>query len=245
MSKAIAIQILRASLFLAALAVALAAGHSAQAQQEKTKTERLLKADLDPFLVGESGWTHLHWAALADDGEAIRRLIKDMGGVVNPVSNSAGAFTDEEKKIARLLGVKELGLESDTPLHVAAKYNKSNAASILITMGADIRAGDDDGDAPLHNAIWFGSLDVAKLLIGHDEGLIKATNDDGDTPLHYAAWNNQVEAAKLLKEHKADFNAEATGEWDGWRPMDYAIENNHGDMQVFLGEHGGKCNKRC
>ena len=246
MSKAIASQILRASLFLAALAVALAVGHSAQAQQEKTKTERLLKADLDPFLVGESGWTHLHWAVLADDEESIRRLIEDMGGVVDPVSNSEGTFTDEEKKFARLLGVKELGLESDTPLHIAAKYDKLTAASVLITIGADIYAKDDNGDTPLHNAAWFGALNVASLLIANDRYLINVTNDDGDTPLHYAAWKNQIEAAKSLEEFGANVNAKATeGAWAGWTPMDYAINNNHVQMQNFLKEHGGRCNTLC
>ena len=246
----------QAAIFLAALAVSLVIGHSAQAQQEsvaqsaqKTTTERLLKTDLDPFLlVGESGWTHLHWAALANDGEAIRRLIKDMGGAVDPVSNSAGAFTNKEEEFARLLGVKELGLESDTPLHIAAKYDKLVAASTLIAIGADTRATDDEGDTPLHDAAWFGALNVMSLLIASDEDLVNATNNDGDTPMHYAAWSNQVKAAKLLTERGASVTLQATGgEWDGWTPMDYANERGNVEMQSFLREIGGDeiCNKRC
>ena len=244
MSKAIASQILRASLFLAALAVALAIGHSAQAQQEKTKTERLLKAELDPFTADENGWTHMHWAAAANDGEAIRRLI-ELGGSVAPIDHADGSeFSTAGHRRAALLGLKlgEWKNIGDTPLIVAAELGGGIAASVLIANGADVNVKTNNGSAPLHSAAVRNASDVARLLLENGADVHVKTSEHGWTPLHTAAWKNALAVASLLLEYDAYANAETN---EDETPLDRAIHEGHDEMQSLLRQHGGRCNKEC
>ena len=242
MSKAIASQILRASLFLAALAVALAVGHSAQAQQEKTKTERLLKTELDPFTADENGWTHMHWAAAANDGEAIRRLI-ELGGSVDPIDHADDSeFSTAGQRRAGLLGLKmgDWKNTGDTPLFVAAGLGGGIAASVLIANGADVNVKTNNGGTPLHSAAVGNASDVARLLL--ENGADVHVKTHGWTPLHTAAWKNASAVASLLLENGADVNAKTN---EGWTPLDRAIHEGHDEMQSLLRQHGGRCNKKC
>ena len=243
MSKAIASQILRATLFLAALVVALAVGHSAQAQQEKTKTERLLDAELNPFTADENGWTHMHWAAAANDGEAIRRLL-ELGASVDPIALSDDSeFSADGQRRAALLGLKmgDWKNNGDTPLIVAAENGKGVAASVLIASGADVKGKLTHGGTPLHSATASNAADVARMLLENGAD-VNAKDDNGNTPLHWAAWNNRADATQLLLESGAEINAKNnTGE----TPMDFAIHKKHAEMKHFLRQNGGRCNKLC
>ena len=234
---------LRASLYLAALAVALAAGHSAQAQQEKTKTERLLDAELNPFTADENGWTHMHWAAAANDGEAIRRLI-ELGGSVAPIALSDDSeFSEDGQRRAALLGL-EMGSwnnNGDTPLIIAAERGKGVAASVLIANGADVKRKLTHGGTPLHSAAYGNEADVAQMLL-ENGAEVNAKDDNGNTPLHRAAWKNASDVARLLLENGAEVNAKRN---DDNTPMDRAIHHGHDEMQSLLRQHGGRCNKKC
>ena len=102
---------LRNSLAACAAALALvllaALAQPAAAQEKKTKVERLLKVELDEFWSDDNGWTQLHWAALANDGETVRRLL-ELGAVADPRTKEYddSEFSEEGQRLARLLGVK-------------------------------------------------------------------------------------------------------------------------------------------
>ena len=156
---------------LALSLVALAALHQgAQAQTTtKTKTERLLQAGLDPIAVDENSWSHMHWAALLDDDQALKRLI-EMGVLfMDPKANPEGDFGDKGKRRARVVGI-EMGdwkNRGETPLHIAAHFNSGVAASILIANGANANAKNEDGKTPLQLALLNESTETAALLPGH------------------------------------------------------------------------------
>ena len=156
---------------LALSLVALAALHQgAQAQTTtKTKTERLLQAGLDPIAVDENSWSHMHWAALLDDDQALKRLI-EMGVLfMDPKANPEGDFGDKGKRRARVVGI-EMGdwkNRGETPLHIAAHFNSGVAASILIANGANVSAKNGDGKTPLQLALLNESTEAAALLPGH------------------------------------------------------------------------------
>ena len=235
---------LRASLFLAALAVALAVGHSAQAQQEKTKTERLLKTELDPFTADENGWTHMHWAAAANDGEAIRRLI-ELGASPDSISiEDESEFSEAGHRRAALLGLKLGGWKNrgDTPLYVAAEVGKGIAASVLIASGAEVNMKLSHGAIPLHGAAWNNAADVARMLLENGAEVNAKSSDGGETPLHWAVRRNALDVARLLLENGAEVNANNN---KSETPMDFAIHKKHAEMQSFLRRNGGRCNKVC
>jgi ankyrin repeat protein len=66
---------------------------------------------------------------------------------------------------------------------------------MLIEHGADARAQNRDGETPLHLALYWGQVDVARLLIEHGADRT-AQNYDGETPLHLASQKTgQVETS--------------------------------------------------
>ena len=226
----------------AALAFVLLAAlaQAAGAQEGKTDTEQLLQVELGKFWVDENGWTQLHWAAAADDGEAIRRLA-DMGAPMNPVDNEYdedNKFSDKGKRRAQLLGVKNIYTNVNTPLHVASRFNKSVAASVLIANGAEVNAKTKDGWTPLHGAAEGNAAEAAELLIegGAD---VNVKKEGGYTPLHWAAAKNAAEVAKLLIGNGADVNAK-----DGldFTPLHWAADENAADVVKLLLDNGAEVN---
>ena len=235
---------LRAALFSAALAVALVIGHSAQAQQEseqpaqKTKTERLLKADLDPFASDENGWTHMHWAAAANDGDAIRRLV-ELGAISDPVALAdKSKFSPDGQRRAGPLGLQMADWvnKGQTPLHVAAELNKGIAASVLIASGANINAKDARGDTPLDNAIDGEHVAMQSLLRQHggsdcNTALAKVSS------LRSAARANNGDAVRCLVESGASVNARDS---ESISPLQWAAIENAPEAAAALLESGAE-----
>ena len=214
-----------------------------QIQGGQTKTEQLLKTDLNPFATDENGWTHMHWAAAANDGEAIRRLI-ELGGSVDPIDHGDDSeFSTAGHRRAALLGLKlgEWKNTGDTPLFVAAELDRGTAASVLIANGANVNVKTNSGGAPLHSAMRGNVADVARMLLENGAD-VNAKNDNGSTPLHWAAWYNRADAMQLLLESGAEIHAKNNKDQT---PMDLAIYKKHDEMQSFLRQNGGRCNKFC
>ena len=195
-----------APVFLSALLASPSAlAQSAEAGEGKIKVERLLEAEPDKSWTDENGWTQLHWAAAADDGDAARRLLK-LGMTASPAAKGDGsAFSGEGRRRAGLLGQDGDGWANtgETPLHVAAAFNASVVASILIANDADIRAKDSGGGTPLHHAARENAAAAAGLLLVNLGGRVSPKDRDGDTPLHWAARRDAAEVAKLLVERGA------------------------------------------
>ena len=57
------------------------------------------------------------------------------------------------------------GFESQTPLHLAAIYNQTNTAKLLIRRGAKVNADDQSGFTPLHVAALRGATEVVGILL--------------------------------------------------------------------------------
>ncbi len=64
-----------------------------------------------------------------------------------------------------------------TALHAAAGYCQTEMMSFLLSAGADVNAGDCDGDTPLHNV---ESVDCAALLLAAG-AVLDAPNKKGRT----------------------------------------------------------------
>lgn len=82
-----------------------------------------------------------------------------------------------------------------TPLHEAAKSDRSEEASRLLADGAAVNARGEHGYTPLHWASWRGHAEIVGKLLdaGADVG-VRSTS--GATPLHLAA--NAAIAEQLL-----------------------------------------------
>jgi len=110
-----------------------------------------------------------------DDEESVRWFIVDEGVGVN------------EK-------LDYLGM---TSLHTAAQEGSADVVELLIDLGADMNAPDNDGWTPLHHASQNRQVDVVRILLtrGADMNVKSSTER---TSLHYAAWRGKAETVWLL-----------------------------------------------
>jgi ankyrin repeat protein len=94
---------------------------------------------------------------------------------------------------------------SNSPLHLAAQRNQTNAAKLLLATKAAIESRNKEGNTPLHEAASAGSTAMVSFLI--DSGAtVDATNYHGATPLLFAVNAGRAETTRELLAHKADPN---------------------------------------
>ena len=97
-----------------------------------------------------------------------------------------------------------------TALHMAAKFQQTEAAKVLLYRGANCCiANADFQETPLHLAAKTGSLEIIQMLIDSGANVNAQISKDiipGGTPLLYAALydGSSFATAKLLMEHNAD-----------------------------------------
>ena len=92
--------------------------------------------------------------------------------------------------------------EKNTPLHTASQKGHLEIVKILIRLGANVNAKNEEDWTPLNSAAESGEFEVMKYLIEHG-AKVNTKNYDGDTPLHSAACNGDIGVVKCLIEHGA------------------------------------------
>lgn len=86
-----------------------------------------------------------------------------------------------------------------TPLHYACYFGNKRAIDLLLNLGADINARDDEGNTCLHFAINSGCLATIKKLIirGVDKSIKR---NDNLTAYELSLQNNEFKIAEVLKD---------------------------------------------
>lgn len=95
--------------------------------------------------------------------------------------------------------------DGSTPLHCAAWKGFPEVVTVLLELGADIQARNENGhwgDTPLHAAAHGNQRAVAEILLAHGAD-IHARNPAGNTPLGETAAHKAAAVANLLKKHGA------------------------------------------
>lgn len=87
--------------------------------------------------------------------------------------------------------------EGITALHLAASSGSIGAASLLISLGADIEAQDSHGQTAIHKCAYGNSVDVLKLLLSEGADSGKA-DKEGRTTWHIAADADNVGILQTL-----------------------------------------------
>ncbi|AGE51691.1 ankyrin repeat PH and SEC7 domain containing protein [Paramecium bursaria Chlorella virus CviKI] len=152
-----------------------------------------------PFdIVGDSGWTALHYAIHYDHTACVKMLI-DAGANIDITDNSGC-----------------------TPLHRAVFNGHDACVKLLVEAGATLDVIDDTGTMPLHHAVYYGYDACVKMLIEAGAGL----NIDGDgyAPLHYAVYKGHDVCVKLLVEAGAPLDIT---DKSGCTPLHRAVFNGH------------------
>ena len=99
-----------------------------------------------------------------------------------------------------------------TPLHLAIRVGKLNAARMLLDHHADVNARNDDGHVPLHLlSRWEpredegDGSDVAKQLLERGAN-VNEKDKDNVTPLHLASYYKRLEIVQVLLDHGANID---------------------------------------
>jgi ankyrin repeat protein len=141
-----------------------------------------------------------------------------------------------------------------TPLVEAAAKDNLDVAKVLLAAGASVAAVDDDGDTPLHWAVFgSGPEEIHRYPIGggphtthwiprDDAPMVSllckhgadpaARNREGNTPLHKAAMHGAVAAAVALLRCGAN---PALKNDAGETPLDLAQARDNGVVAVLTG----------
>lgn len=89
-----------------------------------------------------------------------------------------------------------------TPLHIAAQWNSTEVAALLLDAKANPNLKTKDGRTALHMAAWKDSIDVATLLC--ERGAKKnLKSENGDMALDIAIRANAGNVVSLLREKGA------------------------------------------
>lgn len=124
-----------------------------------------------------AGRTELHYAALEDRADDVRRLL------------AQGA----EPSAADMMGF--------TPLHFAAQEQSVESARLLVEAGADATAKNRHGNSPLFTATFSSRDDhtIVELLLGAGAGADpSSTNAAGVSPRQLAETKGNDELVRIL-----------------------------------------------
>ena len=129
------------------------------------------------------------------------------------------------------------GANKTTPLHLATAQGLTEAVSLLIQHGADVRVTDSRGVGMLHIAAATGDGRMIQLLVdsGADvnhQDLVKENGTGAESPLHRAAMAGKLETLKKLIDCGANVNA---GNARGRTPIHCAAQRGAaGCLQALL-----------
>jgi uncharacterized protein len=208
------------------------------------------------------GTTPLHWAARANDVDAVQRLLK--AGANPDAANRYGvtplslAATNASAPLIQAL-LQAGALPTSSILMTAARTGNAEAVLMLIARGADANARETSlGETALMWAAAENHPEAVRALIEHGadpnarsetlayakdrfglEGVTTILPHGHWTALMYAARQGSLEAARTLAEMGADLNLTDP---DGTTALVLAIFNGHFDTAAMLTEEGADPN---
>lgn len=123
----------------------------------------------------------------------------------------------------------------ESPLHLAARYARADAAKRLLDAGADANAQDNTGRTPLHAAVAADAMGVFQILLRNRATNLNARMHDGTTPLILAARLAIEGMVEDLINADADINA---ADNSGKTALHWAAAVNNVDAVNILLAHG-------
>ncbi|KFY88352.1 hypothetical protein V498_06811 [Pseudogymnoascus sp. VKM F-4517 (FW-2822)] len=113
--------------------------------------------------------------------------------------------------------------DQQTPIHAAVRSNSATIINLLIDLGADVTAADQDKDTALHIAAAMDCLEACKALLSlFSSSSIEAIdllNNANETPLYQACNWGHANVVQLLLDDGADYNIRCHS---GWTPLHVA-----------------------
>lgn len=201
--------------------------------------ESLIAAGASVSVRNEFGMNPLHSAAHGSDSANVIDTLVAAGADLSAratlsFEDFGRTYYQRPEDICRY-GTYHNTIENETPLHLAARYNRSTEViAALVEAGADIEAQNKDGATPLARAVENGSDSgdiVGELLaLGAD---VHTQDSTGKTPLHIAAAGNpNRQVIEVLLAAGADIQTRER--LSGWTPLHTAARHNNAAVVEIL-----------
>lgn len=180
-----------------------------------------------------------------DDLKKIIDALEDKNQLKHTTRNMlAPAKSGDNVRLIQLLSLgysvvqKFAEIKGGTLLHVASSEGHVLTAHILLQVGAELDALDNEQCSSLMIACSIGKVEMVRYLLGAGAD-ITLRRDNGMTCLHLAAQNGHLECVHAIlsksRVPKKFINMEDDG---GWTPLVWACENKHEDVIRYLLENG-------
>jgi len=126
-----------------------------------------------------------------------------------------------------------------TMLHVAVEKASLEVVHLLLDCGANINARDENGQTPLHRAMYNIRDDMEDhffaILLFLDHGAdVDALDNSHSTPLSMASYFGSIKATRLLLEYGASTHLQNVA---GQTPLEVALMAGHEEVTQLLLEH--------
>ena len=206
-----------------------------------------------------AGWQPLHFAAHAGHAELVALLVARGADATaaDVYGRTPMFFAIDNGRVQAARALLNAGVPAgavchrngSTALHAATLRQNKDLALLLLERGANVNAGDADGDTPLHDLMIDGGgdeirLELLALLLAAGAN-VNAANKRSATPLHVAAREQYAAAAtstvRALLAAGARFEAEDDGRC---RPLHNATMSANLDAVEALLERGADVHAR-
>ena len=145
-------------------------------------------------------------AITAKDHEKVDKMLKKHPYLLNATMTEAEInLAGEMEKIDKNFEIKGPLSFGETPLHYV---QDPKMAEKFIALGADVKAKDVNGLSPLHHAIIYNNLEMAKLLHKHDPDGLTRPDAKGNTPVMDAIALGHLDLLRSFVVSRSDFNAQ-------------------------------------
>lgn len=108
--------------------------------------------------------------------------------------------------ISQLQKTSPFHLIGQSFLHELARGGDTLSAEIVMDTGADIDLPDDEGRRPLHEAAFFGHIEMVQFLINNGARIDAPIHPFGYTALWFAVQQGHHDIARYLIERKASID---------------------------------------
>jgi ankyrin repeat protein len=145
--------------------------------------------------------------------ECLKVLVKEFGGDVNALDDAL---------CTPLHWLKQQGCNDALP-----QPGHDAALELLVELGADVEARDEDGDTPIMDYAYTASFESLKRLIGYGAA-VDVRNDSGATPLMYACYSqrnlDRKDVILELLQRSSGETQRAVASW-GNSTIDYLVSS--------------------
>jgi len=197
--------------------------HDAAIRSQTKMIDALIKLGANIDATNVNGYTPLHYSASASDTTAVRLLIKAKANIeyknyegYTALHAAANCWLHDNRGSATVAELIKAGADinattkgDNTPLHIAAKSNVSDASAVIHQLkkaGADIEAKNDQGCTPLHLAVQWGATKNIEVLL-NEGAKLEECDRQNQTPLFIAAVTGRTDTVKTLLKCGANLSS--------------------------------------